>query len=831
MNLNRKMLLVGASLIGLAGMPVAAYAAPDAVGPDAGASAQATPTPTAADDGNQFGDVVVIARRREEASQDVPISLTAVSGTQLEQHSVHSVEDLRTLAPGVNIGGQRRDEAQFFIRGQGPGVITTGQRNFTSVATYFAEVPATLAGAGQLFDLESVQVLKGPQGTLFGRNTTGGAVLFQPTRPSSESGGYVKATYGNYNYEELEGAVNVANSADTFAVRLAGIISRRDGYTRSSVTNQRLDERDVEGMRLSVLMKPFAGFESLTIVDYRAKDGAGGSEVLRAVNPNVQLGAVPQSSATVAALTGVPVGTVFPLRVGGQVSVACLSAALPGCPTGPFGNAIAAYAAAYNGGNFASASNSGFALVAPTSTLDATLAAQQALGVRVNQAPLLLRSKALDYGFTNKSTFDINDNLSIKNIIAYRVTRRNEAADYDGTALNFLDNRYVTDQEWSTGSQQFTEEFQVQGKISPAKLQYILGYYHEFTKPGFVQEVPGYTLGSFSERLFTNRDISDAVFAHLEWNPSDFVGLSGGIRQTWDKRMASLGIVNAAGVCTQVNPQTGLVQCPIAYNTDFKGLTYDATLSLHPMNGVLVYGSYRRGYKSGGINLPAPAGSEFFKPEHVDSFEVGAKADWNVGVPLRTNIALFYDKYSDIQIQQSIVFNGIATSIVPPGIKAINKGVEFETTIIPVRGLTLSGFASYLDAHPTVGIPGVVVAGRQLSNQPKWKYGVSGAFRLPIPDSAGKLTVLGDWSWQSSTHTTPVPGLVDSNPSYGLLNARLEWNNAAGSGLDFAIFGTNLTNKVYVLGGYPIAQLGFDSAVYGEPRMYGASLKVHFGAH
>ena len=846
MNLNRKILLVGTSLIGLAGMPATAFAAPDTgtagkAAPvadqvqAAGAPAQSTPTPTATDDGNQFGDIVVIARRREEASQDVPMAINAVSGAQLEQRSVHSVEDLRTLAPGVNIGGQRRDDAQFYIRGQGPGVLTTGQRNFTSVATYFAEVPATLAGAGQLFDLESVQVLKGPQGTLFGRNTTGGAVLFQPTRPSSENGGYAKVTYGNYNYEELEGAVNVANSADTFAVRLAGVITRRDGYTRSAITNQRLDERDVEGMRLSVLVKPFAGFENLTIIDYRAKDGASGSEVLRAVNPNATLSVLGSTSPLVAfaPFAGLTAAQVAALRVnvGGTVSIGCLSAALPGCPAPfplpapytPYGGIASALAAANASG--------GFYLVAPTTTINATLAQQQALGARVNQAPLPLRSKALDYGFTNKSTFAVSDNITLKNIIAYRVSRKNEAADYDGTALNLLDNRYVTDQEWGTGSEQFTEEFQVQGKIAPANLQYILGYYHEFTKPGFLQEVPGYTLGTYSDRLFTNRDISDAVFAHLEWNPSDLIGLSGGIRQTWDKRMASLSIVNAAGVCTQVNPQTGLVQCPITYNTNFKGLTYDATLSVHPMKGVLVYGSYRRGYKSGGINLPAPAGSEFFKPEHVDSFEVGTKADWNIGIPFRTNIALFYDKYSDIQIQQSIIFNGITTSIIPAGVKAINKGVEFETTVIPVHGVTLSGFVSYLDAHPTVSITDVVVAGRQLSNQPKWKYGVSGAIRLPVPDSVGKLTLLGDWSWQSSTHTTPVPGLVDNNPSYGVLNARLEWNDVAGSGLDFAVFGTNLTDKVYVLGGYPIAQLGFDSAVYGEPRMYGASVKVHFGGH
>jgi iron complex outermembrane receptor protein len=823
---NQKLLLATASLFGLIqAAPALAQNAPDTAGPAAVAQDAA---PVAQD--NAFGDIVVIARRREEASQDVPMAITAISGEQLENKGVRSVEDLRNLAPGVNIGGQRRDEAQFYIRGQGPGVITTGQRNFTSVATYFAEVPATLAGAGQLFDLESVQVLKGPQGTLFGRNTTGGAVLFEPHRPTATTEGYAKATYGNYNQKEFEGMVNVGTADGSFAVRLAGVVSRRDGFTHSVISGQDLDERSYEGARLSVLIRPASGIENLTIVDYRAKDGSGGSAILTAINPNAPLGAVPQGSAGVAAFGGVPVGTVLPIRVGGVVSVACLSAALPGCPTGPFGNAIAAYAAAYNGGNMASANNSGFFLVAPTTTLNATVAAQQALGIRSNQAPLPLRSKALDYGFTNKTTVDVTDNLTLKNIIAFRVTRKNEAADYDGTALNILDNRYVTDQEWGTGTEQFTEEFQIQGQLPKANLTYILGAYHEHAEPGFLQEVPGLTLGTLSVRRFNNRDVSDAVFGHLEWNPIPFVGLSGGVRKTWDERMASLAQYNAAGACTQTDPQTGLIQCPITYNTKFDALTYDATVNVRPMDGVLLYGSYRHGYKSGGFNLPSPVGFETFNPEQVNSFEVGLKADWDIGVPLRTNLALFHDDYDNMQVQQSVLVGSVVTSIVLSNVKAVNQGAEFEATIIPVHGLNLSGFVSYLDSHSKVDVPGTIIKDRQFQNQPQWKYGLSASFDLPMSDDMGSLNLSANWSWQDKTNTLNVVGLVPTNPSYGLLGARIEWSDISKSGIDLALFGTNLTDKDYVLGGYPISALGMHSSFYGEPRMYGGSLKIHFGS-
>lgn len=821
---NRKLLLASVCMATLTGTAAMA-AAQDRQVADASASAEG---PALLD------EIVVTARRKVEAIQDVPVAVTALSGAQMEEKGLRSTEDLRNFAPGVNISGQRRDEAQFYIRGQGPGVISTGQRNFTSVATYFAEVPTTMAGPGVFYDLASVQVLKGPQGTLFGRNTTGGAILFEPATPTDDTEGTVKLTYGNYDYREAEGMVNVALVPEKVAFRLAGQVSRRDGYTTSVNSGQKLDGREYEAVRASLRVSPVDELENTTIFDYRTKDNSGGSAILRGVMPGAPLGAT-ATPAALAPLLGLPAGSSvnIPLRAGGVVSIGCLSAALPGCPTGPFGNAVAAFQAAYNRGNMADAANSGFALVAPTPQLLAILAQQQALGVRKSLSPSPLRSKGLDLGITNRTTYIANDYVTFKNVVAFRKSRRNEAADYDGTPLSFLANDYVTDQEWGTGSEQFTEEFQLQGQLPSQDLSYIFGFYHEHTKPGFLQEVPGVTLGNYSKRLSDNRDISDAVFGHLEWNPTDYLGLSGGVRKTWDSREASLSVLNQAGTCTQTLPGTTIPQCPIAYSANFDALTYDFTVNVRPATDVLLYGGYRRGYKSGGINLPAPEQFRSFDPETVDSFEVGLKADWDIGVPLRTNAAAFYDKYDNIQVQQSVQYTAqdgtqIATSLVRNSVKATNKGFEFEATIVPSSMLNLSGFASYLSAHATNGIPGVVIEGRQFPNQPKWKYGISGNLFLPVPDAYGDVTLSADWSWQDQVNTDQTPGIIATNPSYGLLNARIEWANVLGHGFDLSVYGTNLTDKTYVLGGYPITALGFNSAVYGEPRMYGMSLRVHF---
>lgn len=718
---------------------------------------------TAAAEQAQVGgieDIVVTARRRDESLQDVPVAITAISSQMLEQMGVRSTDDLQKALPGVNVSGQRRDDASFYIRGQGPGIHSFGQRNFTSVATYFAEVPALVSGPGVFFDLGAVQILKGPQGTLFGRNTTGGAVLFEPQRPTQEIEGYVQLLAGNYAYRELEAVMNLPVLPDLLSIRLAGNVAKRRGFTTSVLTGQNLDGRDYQAYRASILFTPAAGLENLTIVDGREKDQSGTSAIIRQIDP--------------------------------------------GSATG--------------------------ALIAPY------LAQQRALGFRKTLISVELYDRQSGFGVTNKTTWQISDAITLKNIISFRRNRVDQASDFDGTPVNtFFFQNVPAGRNWQIGQEQFTEEFQVQGKVQSIGLDYILGYYHELTKPGFQQEVRQSLFGNVSVRNLDYRDQSDALFAHAELALTDQLQVSGGFRYTWDKREASIGVFNTSGVCTQRVPAgTGPILCPFEASGKFKAPSYDATIQYKPMDGVLTYLSYRRGYKSGGLNLPSPA-PQFttFDPEHVDSFEVGLKADWDVGVPLRTNFSAFVDKYKDIQISQPVVIPGVAiTSLVQNAGKATNKGFEFEGTIRPLDALTINGFVSYLDAHSDVTVVGTsAIKGRQTAFQPKWKYGVNGRLNLPVSDAIGTLSLSADYSWQGKVNTNETStSFLTTYPSHGLLGARVELKDAAGSGIDLAVFGTNLTNKTYMLGGFPLtSSLGFESAYYGEPRMYGVSARIRFG--
>ena len=221
------------------------------------------------------GDIIVTARRVEERLQDVPISITVYNEQQLSNRNIVNGQDLATYTPSLSTNARFGAEtATFAIRG-------FAQENFTSpsVGVYFADVigpranGGTLggngAGVGQFFDLQNVQVLKGPQGTLFGRNTTGGAVLIVPQRPKDDLGGYIEGSYGNYDMYRIQGVLNLPLS-DTFKVRLGFERMKRDGYVRnrSGLGVKGFDDVDYWAVRGSILAQLTPDLENYTIARY-----------------------------------------------------------------------------------------------------------------------------------------------------------------------------------------------------------------------------------------------------------------------------------------------------------------------------------------------------------------------------------------------------------------------------------------------------------------------------------------------------------------------------------------------------------------------------------
>ncbi|ARR55254.1 hypothetical protein HY78_18290 [Rhizorhabdus wittichii DC-6] len=229
-------------------------------------------------------DIVVTARRRAESLQSVPVSVTAISGRALAAEGVRNVIDLQFHTPGlttVGAGGSRTQTA-FAMRGQ----TQTYGGAFPGVASYFADIPIISQATASFLDLQNVQVLKGPQGTLFGRNTTGGAVLFAPQRPTNDFGGYAMAKLGNYNLRHAEGALNIPIVSDVLAVRLNGQRIKRDGYTLNLTDGRYRDNVNSQAYRGSVLFTPPGGFSNYLVMEYSRVNDSGGSFMMNAVRPN-----------------------------------------------------------------------------------------------------------------------------------------------------------------------------------------------------------------------------------------------------------------------------------------------------------------------------------------------------------------------------------------------------------------------------------------------------------------------------------------------------------------------------------------------------------------
>ncbi len=242
-----------------------------------------SPTPLTSDPNqvSAIDDVVVTARRREERLQEVPLAVTALSQEVLEEKGVRDANDLGQVAPGLSVQNTtaNRNNITYSIRGQGQAF---GQ-NSPGVVPYFAEVPSF---GDAIFDLQGIQVLKGPQGTLFGRNTTGGAVLFAPRAPSEAFNGYVLGRFGDYERRDLEFGLGGPILGDKLMFRVAGQVLRREGYTDNVTTGDKLDDEHREAWRISLTARPFEGFENTFLYQDVNVDEAGSGLSLAVIAPS-----------------------------------------------------------------------------------------------------------------------------------------------------------------------------------------------------------------------------------------------------------------------------------------------------------------------------------------------------------------------------------------------------------------------------------------------------------------------------------------------------------------------------------------------------------------
>ena len=781
------------------------------------ASAQSASGPNFENSSGQLETVVVTARRRAEDVEKIPVAVTALSADALRAAGVTNSFSLQNNVPSLTVSGNlgSRSDQVFTIRGQSQpfGGADPG------VQTYFAEVPFGASQAGLYYDLDNVQVLKGPQGTLFGKNTTGGAILFEPKRPTSQFGGYLDAQGGNYNYGEVQGAVNIPLISDKLELRIAGDVGARDGFTTDTVTNlfgqsstKKVDNMNFEAFRVSANMEITPQLHNYVVFDYMKDRNHGTGSELTAIGTQAQFVQIAEGFGLPPAQAQAFVGLFYP-------------------------------------------------------QIQGALLAQQALGPRSTTSSIPLFFRRDSWGVTDIAQYDVLVHMRLRNIFGYRVDREQSAFDYDGSALPILD---ISNQRtWESNSYQVTDEFQVLGESEDNSLKYIAGYYHELVHPNGYSEIirdqfggaqppisPLAAFGSTEVQALSNGGTSDAVYGNVSYTlPSlDRLTLEAGGRYTWDHKVAT----GSLPCFSAFPPVTG---CPlpqpnsllIKQSGSFRAPSWQLAANYQVTDDTMVYATYRRGYKSGGFNSGVGTATQFgeFKPEYLTDVELGTKNNWTIlGVPGRTNFDLYYGWYSDVQKNDLIA---VVDTITPQptqlvavtfnAAKATVKGLEFESTFVPNENVQISAFYSYTDASYDKfilpqsifnGVPILPVdhAGDPFAFTPKHKVGLTGQFFIPIDPALGAPTFTAQWYWQSKVWFTD---LSDFEPDafqngYGLVNLRLDWNNFLGTDMDAAAFVNNVTDKTYKVGANALLHLtGTSASFYGPPRMWGVELRYRFG--
>ena len=748
--------------------------------------------------------VVVTAERRPEAQLNVPLTVTAISGDTLRAHSITNALQLQTLVPGLTVAGNlgSSDNAVFSIRGQNQpfGGADPG------VQTYFAEVPFGAGGAGDFYDLDNVQVLEGPQGTLFGRSTTGGAILFEPKRPTDSFEAWLDAQGGDFQYGRLEGAVNVPIFENVLDLRVAGAIERRNGYTRDVSFGIRTDNIENESVRVGLLFHPDPTFQNYLVYDGRWDRTHGTGNELTAISRN---------PAQLAEFQNLAVSTFQQqFEAAGDPNFIVDGAAA----------GTAAFAGYYGALQFA-------------------LANQQALGPRATTSTIEPRFSRDDWGLTDIAQWDIADHIHLRNIASYRNSEYQPAYDYDGSFLPILE--IVNGRTWQTNSSQVTEEIHAFGETADSAWRWIMGFYYENDYRGGYSEIERQAFGGGSNpplgttvfQVLNNGGDSKAVFGQVDYDASSFVSglaLTAGARYTWDTKVANESdcAIPPAPACPFPIPAApGFLQ-PTQIG-HFSAFTW--TLAAHYAidDTTRIYSTVRRGYKSGGFNSGGFGAG--FAPEFLTDVEIGVKhAGTLFGIPAAVNADAYYGWYNNIQ-KNDFTFVGVVPIVVTfNAAKAHIAGVEFSTEFNPVDNLDLSFFYAYTDARydsfdtlftgDHKGDPFVYT--------PRNKLGATVRLTVPVAAAWGQPSIAATVYHQSRVWFSDFADLEpdSSQGGYALVDLRLQWNSLCGSNFDAAVFANNVGNQTYRVGANPLEHLTLTtSSMFGPPRMFGVELRYHLG--
>ena len=763
-------------------------------------------------------EVVVTAQFREQRLQDTPLAITAVSAALLESRNQTNLTEITNQAPNVTL---KQQGAQF-----GPAMAASirgvGQTDFNpavepGVGIYVDDVYfSTLTGSVlDLLDLDRVEILRGPQGTLAGKNSIGGAIKLYSQKPKGDDSGSFSATYGSRKRIDLRASGDFA-LADNLFLRVSGVNKRQDGYI----------ERVDYGCAFPNNPYGIAATRATSAGCVVAHDSNVNFTAVRAqlrwiANDNLEFNLATDYTTDHRNPTGM---VLLDYRTLTAANIANIQPAYDANPANDVqGSAFVTGVGSYRTyASFSSAAGA-FNGWVPVSGAYAT----QYNGTKLVNYPLVASTANpgmyFDGGGTSLTAdWKLSDTASLKSVTAYR--------EYDSGFTNDNDQSPMSVQlgDGTLPFHSFAEELRLNGTLVNGKLNYTLGGFYQDQRSRYqswqdLRYTSNYPL-QFQQNDVTNAD-TKAVFAHLGYSVTDALSLTTGVRYTKEHKDYTFTRLSRDGT---VHPFLGVLN---GLRSDYDGsnVDYRVAAQYRWSDEVMTYAQYSTGFKGGGISPRpfVPSQAQPFNPEKLRSSEIGAKTDF-FDRKLRLNTAVFYSKYQDLQLGLQLCPGAPCGQIANAGDATI-KGLEVEATFHPVAGLTIDGSYSYINfKYDSLSAQ---VTSYQLSYvapfMPKQKYSAGAQYEIVVGEH-GLLIPRVDFSYQGGLYTNGNNQPNNYIEAYSLMNARLTWK-ATGGKWESALEVTNIGNKWYLLSkGDAYTGAGNVDGQPGRPREWALSVKRKF---
>lgn len=742
--------------------------------------------------------IIVTAQLREEDIQDVPIAITALTSDDLAAARIEDSLDLQFNAPNVILSANRN----LTIRGVGSQSF--GGSNDTNIGILingvFLQQGSTF---GEFFDLERIEVLRGPQGTLFGRNTTGGAINFVSRRPTDEFEGYLSLQLESFEGIRAEGAINIP-IADGISQRFAAHYLKRDGYTENLFDGGQIDGRDQYTLRSSTRFEPSDTTTIDLVLTYFEEDSNRANAVKTLCTPDPAFGCSPNSVDTDFPSVNFPIDNAL---IGGIVRADTFSpnptdlrtVNIDVLPTQHVEDFLATLEINQEIGTVTITSVTGYRDGSNSSQRDFDQ------GTRPN---------AFNPGdfVTPFGPLTVPDNGLGNGVLTYLLGPGQQISSTDWRSAQYAFGE----------REQFSQELRLATDLDGPFNFLIGGYYLHATGGGFVDTYmpANRTFGFIASGNTTNAIVdSYAVFGEVYVDLTDNLSILGGLRYTQDDKE----ITTASGSFVLPPPFNG--------TASFDAVTGRAAIEWEPTDNVNLYASYSRGFKSGGFN-PGNAVNPTFDSEFIDSYEVGAKTELFDNT-LTLNAALFRYDYSNLIVGN--IVGTLATNVNIPSSRV--QGFELETVWTPVPELRFEAALGLLDTEirsdflssdPARGQAFFQIQGNELPNAPERTLKLAGEYTI---DAGGGWTVrpridfysqTGFWSREFNVPADRVGAWEQFDASIQIANEDRQW--------DLTLFVKNLFDQDSITFLETNSNLvgSFRSAFLLDPRIFGASLRVGF---